>query len=257
MLFWPITVRNRLLALACISSTLHAEVLLSPAESYTQEQARQYCRDAGPSWRMMSIGELFELPQSTSFRDGFSYWSANQAPSDNTVIGSGSEGDGGIIATVGYSFFPKERNITLSPPAKRIAAACINTPVTVRKRDYILGAEGVSDRTNGLLWHTLDATDKRAKYTFDRANEMCENLSLHGRSWRLPTLEELYGIVDYSRFRPTVDMQYFGSMMHRYYWTADTLNAQEAYVVGFKLGSVATAPKKEEAYVRCVSDPND
>lgn len=206
---------------------------------------------------MMSIGELFSLPSSTPFRDTFSYWSANQGPSDNTVIGSGSEGDGGIIATLGYSFFPKERNITLSPPTKRIAAACVNTPVSVRKQDYVMMVEGTVDRTNGLLWHTLDATDKRAKYTFDQANEMCENLTLNGRNWRLPTLEELYGIVDYSRFRPTVDMKYFGPMMHRYYWTADSLNDTEAYVVGFKLGSVATVLKKEEAYVRCVSDLND
>lgn len=204
---------------------------------------------------MMSIEELFELPQSTSFRDGFSYWSANQGPSDNTVIGSGSEGDGGIIATLGYSFFPKERNITLSPPTKRIAAACVNTPVAVRKQDYVMTAEGTKDSSDGLLWHTLDATDKRVKYTFDQADEMCENLTLHGRKWRLPALEELYGIVDYSRFRPTVDMKYFGPMMHRYYWTADSFNDTEAYVVGFKLGSVATVLKKEEAYVRCVSDP--
>ncbi|WP_294891836.1 MULTISPECIES: DUF1566 domain-containing protein [unclassified Sulfuricurvum] len=247
----------RLLALACISVTLHAEVLLSPTESYTQEQARQYCRDAGSSWRMMSIEELFSLPSNTPFRDAFSYWSANQGPSDNTVIGSGSEGDGGIIATLGYSFFPKERNITLSPPTKRIAAACINTPLTVRKHDYILTAEGTKDRRSGLLWHTLDATDKRAKYTFDQADEMCENLTLHGRNWRLPTLEELYGIVDYSRFRPTVEMKYFGPMMHRYYWTSDSLNDAEGYVVGFKLGSVATVSKKEEAYARCVSDSDD
>lgn len=237
-----------------MSVTLHAEVLLSPTENYTQEQARQYCRDAGPSWRMMFIEELFELPQTTSFRDGFSYWSANQGPSDNTVIGSGSEGDGGIIATLGYSFFPKERNITLSPPTKRIAAACTDAPEPVRKRDYAIIAEGTVDRTNGLLWHTLDATDKRAKYTFDQADEMCENLTLHGRHWRLPTLEELYSIVDYSRFRPTVDTNFFGSMMHRYYWTCDSLNDAEGYAVGFKLGSVATVSKKEEAYVRCVSE---
>ncbi len=206
---------------------------------------------------MMSIEELFSLPSNTPFRDAFSYWSANQGPSDNTVIGSGSEGDGGIIATLGYSFFPKERNITLSPPTKRIAAACINTPLTVRKHDYILTAEGTKDRRSGLLWHTLDATDKRAKYTFDQADEMCENLTLHGRNWRLPTLEELYGIVDYSRFRPTVEMKYFGPMMHRYYWTSDSLNDAEGYVVGFKLGSVATVSKKEEAYARCVSDSDD
>lgn len=202
----------------------------------------------------MEIGELFALPESTSFAADYSYWSANQGPSDDTVIGSGSEGDGGIIAMLGYSFYPKERNITLSPPTKRIAAACTDASKPLRKRDYATVPEGTLDRASGLVWHHLDATDKRAKYAFDKAAEMCENLSLYGRSWRLPTLEELYGIVDYSRFRPTVDMRFFGPMMHRYYWSSDPLNDAEAYVVGFKLGSVATAAKKEEAYVRCVSD---
>lgn len=214
----------------------------------------RYCRDLGEGWRAMEISELFALPGDTSFSENFSYWSVNQGPSDSTVIGSGSEGDGGIIEMVGYSFYPKERNITLSPPTKRIAAACTDTPQAVRKRDYSLTPEGIVDPENKVLWHTLDAIDKRAKYTFSAAQEMCENFTLHGRSWRIPTLEELYSIVDYSRVRPTVDMKYFGPMMHRYYWSSDTLNAQEAYVVGFKLGSVATAGKKEEAYVRCVTD---
>ncbi|MBN2869419.1 MAG: DUF1566 domain-containing protein [Campylobacterales bacterium] len=231
-----------------------AEIHLSPAETLTQEEAVRYCRDLGEGWRAMEISELFALSSKTPFSENFSYWSADQGPSDSTVIGSGSEGDGGIIEMVGYSFYPKERNITLSPPTKRIAAACTDTPKTVRKRDYSLTPEGIVDPENGVLWHTLDATDKRAKYTFSAAEAMCENLTLHGRSWRMPTLDELYSIVDYSRFRPTVDMHYFGPMMHRYYWSSDTLNAQEAYVVGFKLGSVATAGKKEEAYVRCVSD---
>lgn len=254
--YWPITVYKFTLYLSlCLSLAAEAQVHFSPTESLTQEQAREYCRNLGPSWRMMEIGELFSLPSNTPFSQGFSYWSVNQAPSDNTVIGSGSEGDGGIIAMLGYSLYPKERNITLSPPTKRIAAACTDTPVpVVQKRDYVMTSEGMIDRTNGLLWHTLDATDKRAKYTFEQAEAMCETLTLHGKSWRLPTLEELYGIVDYSRYRPTVDMRYFGPMMHRYYWTADVLNTWEAYVVGFKLGSVATAPKKEEAHARCVSD---
>ncbi len=252
---WRITVRIFSFSLiVALGAGLHAQVHLSSSEGYTQEEASRYCRDLGEGWRMMEISELFALRGSTPFRENFSYWSANQGPSDETIIGSGSEGDGGIIATLGYAFYPKERNITLSPPTKRIAAACTDAPPPVRQRDYLLTSEGTLDRESGLLWHSLEATDKRAKYTFAAAEEMCENLTLHGKTWRLPTLEELYGIVDYSRFRPTVDMKYFGAMMHRYYWTSDVLNDKEAYVVGFKLGSVATAPKKEEAYVRCISE---
>lgn len=253
--YWPSIVRSfNLFLLLALSLSAQAEVRLSGDESYSQEQAYEYCRDLGPSWRMMSINELYALPKNTPFQNGYSYWSSSKTGSDKTEIGTGSEGDGGIIAMVGFSFYPKERNITLSPGWKKIAAACTNEPEIKRARDYRLTPEGTQDRYSELLWLPFDATDKRAKYTHDQAKEMCENLTLHGRSWRLPTTDELYGIVDYDFTRPTVDMKFFGPMMHRYYWTSDSLNEKEAYVVGFKLGSIATAPKKESAYARCVSE---
>jgi len=244
----------KLLPLLTLSLLAHAEIHLSTAENYSQEQAYEYCRDLGPSWRMMNINELYALPKNISFQNSYSYWSSGKTGSDKTEIGTGSEGDGGIIAMVGFSFYPKERNITLSPGWKKIAAACTNESEIKRKRDYRLVHEGTQDSYSGLLWHPLDATDKRAKYTHDQAKEMCENLTLYGRSWRLPTTDEFFGIVDYDFTRPTVDMKYFGPMMHRYYWTADSLNEKEGYVVGFKLGSVATVSKKESAYARCVSE---
>lgn len=253
--YWPSIVRSfNLFLLFALSLSAHAEVHLSQNESYSQEQAYDYCRDLGTSWRMMSINELYALPKNTPFENGYSYWSSGKTGSDKTEVGTGSEGDGGIIAMVGFSFYPKERNITLSPGWKKIATACTNEPVMKRVRDYCLTPEGTIDSYSRLLWHSLDATDKRAKYTQDQSKEMCENLTLYGRSWRLPTIDELYGIVDYDFSRPTVDIKYFGPMMHRYYWTADSLNEKEGYVVGFKLGSVATAPKKESASARCVSD---
>lgn len=253
--YWPNVVRNfSLFLLLALGVSAQAQIHLSVGETYTQEAAREYCRDLGNGWRQMQISELFALPKNTPFGENFSYWSADIVSSDSTIIGSGSEGDGGIIAMVGFSFYPKERNITLSPPTKKIAAACTNSPKILRLRDYHAVAEGSEDKQSGLVWHSLDATDKRAKYTHEQAKEMCENLTLHGRSWRLPSIDELYGIVDYDFTRPSVDMKYFGPMMHRYYWTSDSLNEKEAYVVGFKLGSIATAVKKESAYARCVSE---
>jgi hypothetical protein len=237
-----------------ISTNLSAEIHLSSEEAYTQENALAYCRDLGPSWRPLVIGELYGLSQTIPFKEGYSYWSSSRVASGDAITGTGSEGDGGVIAILGYSFYPKERNISLSPLMKKIAAACTNVPKTFKKQHLTLTKEGALDKTSGLLWHSLDATDKKAKYSYERALEMCENLTLHGRIWRLPSSEELYSIVDTTFLRPSVDMKYFGPMMHRYYWSSDSLNSQEAYAVGFKLGSVATVSKKEEAYVRCVSD---
>lgn len=250
--YWLITVRRFSLLLSLLATLGWGDIHLSSTEMYTQEQANEYCRNLGPSWRQMSIRELFA--SSAGFIDGYSYWSYSRAPSDNTEIGTGSEGDGGIIAMVGYSFYPKERNITLSPPTKKIAAACTNQPFPGEEKKYTLTSQGTISKESGLLWHPLEATDKRAKHTYEKAKEQCENLTLYGRSWRLPTTDELYSIVDYGYFRPSVDMKYFGAMMHRYYWSSQSYNEREAYAVGFKLGSVATVNKTEQAYVRCVSE---
>ncbi len=253
--YWQTLVkRANLFFFLFISPLLWGDVHLSSSESYSQEQAHDYCRDLGTNWRQMSITEIYALPKNFPFREGFSYWSSTKTGSDKTEVGTGSEGDGGIIATVGFSFFPKERNITLSPGWKKIAAACTNESEVKRVRDYRLIPQGTLDPYSGIVWHSLDATDKRAKYTYENAQEMCENLTLYGRSWRLPTTDELFGIVDYDFTRPTLDMKFFGPVMHRYYWSGDSLNDKEAFVVGFKLGSVATSPKKEEAHARCVSD---
>lgn len=234
--------------------SLHAEIRFSQSETYTQEEARLFCRDLGEGWRQMSIQEIFNLPASTPFTTGFSYWSATTIMTGEAVIGTGSEGDGGVLAYAGLAYYAKERNVTPSPQNKKIAAICTNAPPSKPIREYTLEKLGTKDAHNALLWHPLNATDKKAKFSYEGAVEMCQNLSMGGRNWRLPSLEEMYSIVDYSFSRPTVDMKFFGSVMQRYYWTSDTLNDAEAYVVGFKLGSVATVPKKEEAYVRCVSE---
>ncbi len=45
-------------------------------------------------------------------------------------------------------------------------------------------------------------------------------------------------------------------MQNRYYWSDDTTfgSKDEAYVVGFSIGSVATSEKSNKSYFRCVSD---
>lgn len=248
-------VKRYSLLFSLLGACAYGEVHLASDEAFTQENGLAYCRELGQGWRAMRIDEIFALPQTTPFKEGYSYWSSSRVASGDAVVGTGSEGDGALVATLGYSFYPKERNISLSPPTKKIAVACTNLPEKTKNHEYTLMKEGILDKSSPLLWHSLDATDKKVKYSYEAADDMCSNLTLHGKTWRLPTTQELYGIIDYTFIRPSVDMHYFGPMMHRYYWSSDTLNQNEAYAVGFKFGSVATVPKKEEAYVRCVSEP--
>lgn len=254
MEWWNIVKNVSLFLILMIATSLNAGVYLSQSEEYTQESASRYCLEHG--WRSMQIQEIFNLPRSTTFAPEFSYWSTTNIMTGEAIIGTGSEGDGGVLMHVGLAYYAKERNVTPSPESKKIAAICTDAPPPKQIRNYTLDKLGTKDEQNGLLWHSLDTTDKKAKYTYDGAVQMCENLSLGGRNWRLPTVDEMYSTVDYSFTRPTIDMKYFGPVMQRYYWTSDTLNENSAFVVGFKLGSVATVNKTESAYVRCVSDLN-
>ena len=112
----------------------------------------------------MGITEIYALPKTTPFVDGYSSWSQSTITSGTAVVGTGSEGDGGIMEVLGFAFYPKERNVTFSPRWKKIAAICTNDPLpSKRVRHYKKVPEGTLDEENGLIWLDLGATDKKAR----------------------------------------------------------------------------------------------
>lgn len=223
----------------------------------TFEKAQATCKSMGPGWRLPDIRELFTLRgQREDFSPNQSYWGSNTVY-DGIVRGNtGSEGEGGDPrgSEQGFTFFLQDGDIALAPLHKRTGVLCTDAKIPNFSSSYAKRKEGVVDEQNDLLWLSLDATDAKTRYSFEEALEHCDNLSFYNRSWRLPTLEELYSIVDYKRSSPSVNSDYFGSMMHRYYWSATPFNEEESYVVGFKFGTVATSSKKNRSYVRCVSE---
>ena len=245
-----------LLSALLISTLAYGELHQASKENYTFDEAQRYCRDYDDGgWRTLKIYELFELSGDARFSEGRSYWSANSVISGPSRSSTGSEGDAVIEGTThGYSAYLKEGDITISPADKQLGVICSDTPQPKRKADFEKTSEGIVDKESEILWQLLDATDKKAKYDFESAQERCESMELSGREWRLPTLDELYGIVSYEHTSPSVDRELFGIMMSRYYWSDDEFGDDEAYVVGFKLGSVATSSKKNSSYIRCVSD---
>jgi len=86
----------------------------------------------------------------------------------------------------------------------------------------------------------------------------CDNLSLDGGGWRLPTRKELLGIVDYGHRNPAIN-PIFHSTPSDYpnefsgrYWSSTSLNNSEAWEVGFGTGYQAPSDKTYSNYVRCV-----
>lgn len=233
---------------------LHAEFREAESGNFTYDMAQRYCKEHGDGkWRVPHIQELFMLRGDKQFSKGRSFWAANLTVKMNTAVTTGSEGEDQRGERFGYTFYLQDGDIAITPVTKTIGVICTDQPYKQPDRHYEVTDSGIIDHDNGILWHSIDAIDKKAKYSFEAAQQFCESLQIDDRSWRLPTLDELYSIVTYEWHRPTLDTSIFGHMMHRYYWS-DEFNEQQSYVVGFKLGSVATSNKKNHSYLRCVSD---
>src|SRR5690242_11194126 len=76
----------------------------------------------------------------------------------------------------------------------------------------------VTDRATGLLWQQTDG----GEMTWERAREYCGGLTLAAKSgWRLPTNQELFGILDHNSPKPAVDKA-FTKTDAEYWWTSET-----------------------------------
>jgi hypothetical protein len=110
----------------------------------------------------------------------------------------------------------------------------------------------VTDGVTGLMWQ---AQDSGSTYTWVNALAYCEGLSLAGQSdWRLPTLDELQSIVDYSRVSPAIDTLVFPGAALYGYWSSSSyaLNSYAAWQVYFTYGNVYDYDKANNFYARCV-----
>ena len=135
----------------------------------------------------------------------------------------------------------------------------------------------VTDNNTGLMWQKCSVGQNndascsgtaaaynwyRASGTYDATNNpssqnICGSLSLGGfNGWRLPTIEELGDIVDYSRPLPgpTIVGAFFPNTVASNYWssTADAYYPGHAWHVYFDGGYVDISGKGGSLYVRCV-----
>ncbi len=129
----------------------------------------------------------------------------------------------------------------------------------------------IRDNGTGLVWqkcsigHTVpDCTGSPAAYTWILAPANCTGLSLAGRSdWRLPNINELKSIIDYTKSDPAVNTSFFPGTQSSRYWSStsgiivDGTTDYKTYAmnVDFSGGYVLINPKSNSFYVRCVAGP--
>ena len=104
------------------------------------------------------------------------------------------------------------------------------------------------DQKTKLQW-----TKTFQRMALDEAVVFCENLNYGGHSdWRLPSIEELISLVDYSKWGPASSIPVTEPS---YYWSATTYanNTGYAWHVFFDAGYVSNYYRKSSAlYVRAV-----
>jgi len=142
---------------------------------------------------------------------------------------------------------------------------------TINPPSYTLNGDGTTtDNVTGLMWQssaddayfnwyeasgTPDAT-----YNPGGVVDVCGGLSLASyNDWRLPSENELQGIVNYDRNSPSIDPAYFPGTSSHGYWASTThaLYEEEAWIVDFGFpyypyGSVSYESKILPNKVRCV-----
>lgn len=114
----------------------------------------------------------------------------------------------------------------------------------------------VTDLNTNLTWQQGDSQNTVARLWQD-AVDYCDGLSLGGHSdWRLPTIQELSSLIDYSKPYPgpTIDTGYFPNCRQYRYWSGSTnaVYPDDAWYVDFHHGYVIWDFKGCYYYVRCV-----
>jgi len=105
------------------------------------------------------------------------------------------------------------------------------------------GDSTVTNTDTGLMWElkTDDSgnRDKDNVYNWEEALSYCENLDLAGyNDWRLPNINELQSLVDYTKCSPSINTTFFPDTVSSHYWSSTTYayDPYYAWYVGFDGG---------------------
>jgi hypothetical protein len=116
---------------------------------------------------------------------------------------------------------------------------------------YIDNGNGtVTDTSTGLMWQQETPDGYK---TWEQALSYCENLTLGGHTdWRLPTINELRSLVDYTR-NPAINTTFFPDAEDSWSSTTDASHPNWAWVVDFWSGGDNDYDKSYDySNVRCV-----
>ena len=111
----------------------------------------------------------------------------------------------------------------------------------------------ILDKKTNLMW--LDTSNRdNLTMTFPQAYRYCKNLTINKyANWRVPTIEELYTIVDYNSSNPALKSE-FKHISPNGYWSANSYQLDNNLIIGmnFNDGSDGVSRKTNLQHTICV-----
>ncbi len=213
------------------------------------------------------------------------YWSATEFAANSGLDAWCVDFTRGEI----YTQVKEAASLDMEPPKPRVYALAVSGGPPV-DYDFEVDIEygTIKDPYNEIMW--MQASGSQQKLSWEDALIFCENLKLYSDgsdhwwvtrftsnglfkiylggewkqqdlpsgaypvpnydNWRLPNRNELMSIVDYKRFNPAVNTDFFPEIQPSYYWTSTTVSDDDytgnAWVVNMKNGSMEGLDKSDE-----------
>lgn len=129
---------------------------------------------------------------------------------------------------------------------------CPNHIKQEAEQRFVLGGDTVTDTQTGLIWSRQTVA---RDVTYSQAEEVVSTRL--GKGWRLPTVSELFGLIDHSRHSPAIDVGVFEDTDSGWYWTSTQAawNTASVWLATFHDGYVNIGPRYGSNCVRAVLDP--
>ena len=118
----------------------------------------------------------------------------------------------------------------------------------------------VCDNRTGLWWERSPSTEYFVwglAWGTPNAVDHCNTLDLNGKKWRLPTVDELITLLDFSVFTQAEALNepngLFVGLLPNFYWSATSyIGPADAWYVNFATGFVFSNSKEFKVHAWCV-----
>jgi hypothetical protein len=142
--------------------------------------------------------------------------------------------------------------LTLTQRVERLERQYFSQKPAAAGARFTAQGEVVQDRATGLMWTRKSVGDKAFKWKEAQAAASAVRIDGH-QDWRLPTIQELLTLVDYSRTSPAIDPIFEYESI--WYWSATPYASSPgvyAWCVHFTNGGSNYVHQDHESFVRAV-----